>query len=384
MPMRPLATGGMCYAQRMDLQAAIAGKITWAEYKRKWGALHCRCETWVCSHRDQFRPTRDSMTLIVAGTSAGIVWMVSDTLITGGDISLRDRHYQIKCVPSNDAKALIGFAGDLHHGVRLMEQAAHMPSGESVVRVLMKAQLEHASVDFLYAFVDHEVPRLFKISSGSAAEVQATYVGHQAAFEDFQFIRHAAELDPVPKALETFMFGTKAPSHIPKDVSAVTLSMLRLFMQRGERDVGGWAVPHVLVREGAFMCGYCHSVSDPILDKIFPGSIVPHGTAEAGGYGLSVTEFGKGEGLVVYWRQKPGGLILTRQDSGHGKIEITGHPSEFKNKALEALGKSVDIFFGDLPSGQPESLLILVGDNGKPVAAIAKRGSDLINIRFKR
>jgi Relaxase/Mobilisation nuclease domain len=36
-PTRPLATGGMCYAQRMDLQAAIAGKITWAEYNRKWG-----------------------------------------------------------------------------------------------------------------------------------------------------------------------------------------------------------------------------------------------------------------------------------------------------------------------------------------------------------
>jgi hypothetical protein len=36
-PVRPLATGGMCYAQRMDLQAAIEGKITWAEYNRKWG-----------------------------------------------------------------------------------------------------------------------------------------------------------------------------------------------------------------------------------------------------------------------------------------------------------------------------------------------------------
>jgi hypothetical protein len=35
---RPIATGGMCYAQRMDLQAAIAGKITWEEYDRKWGA----------------------------------------------------------------------------------------------------------------------------------------------------------------------------------------------------------------------------------------------------------------------------------------------------------------------------------------------------------
>ena len=36
-PLRPMATGGMGYAQRMDLQAAIADKITWAEYNRKWG-----------------------------------------------------------------------------------------------------------------------------------------------------------------------------------------------------------------------------------------------------------------------------------------------------------------------------------------------------------
>ena len=36
-PVRPLATGGMCHAQRIDLQAAIEGKITWAEYARKWG-----------------------------------------------------------------------------------------------------------------------------------------------------------------------------------------------------------------------------------------------------------------------------------------------------------------------------------------------------------
>ena len=36
-PVRPVVTGGMCYAQRMDLQAAIAGKITWAEYNRTWG-----------------------------------------------------------------------------------------------------------------------------------------------------------------------------------------------------------------------------------------------------------------------------------------------------------------------------------------------------------
>jgi hypothetical protein len=37
-PTRPVATGGMCHAQGMDLQAALEGKITWAEYNRKWGA----------------------------------------------------------------------------------------------------------------------------------------------------------------------------------------------------------------------------------------------------------------------------------------------------------------------------------------------------------
>ena len=177
------------------------------------------------------------MTLIVAGISAGTAWMVSDTLIAGGDIPLRDRHYQIKCVPSNDTKALIGFAGDVHHGARLMEQAADMPSGENVVRMLVHAQREHASVDFLYAFLDQDLPRLFRISDGTAAEVPATYIGQQTAFEDFQRIRHAAEIDPVPKALETFMFGTRAPGNISGDVGTVTASMLRLFMQRGERDV---------------------------------------------------------------------------------------------------------------------------------------------------
>ena len=317
------------------------------------------------------------MTIIVAGISAGVAWMVSDTLITGGNIPLRDREYQIKCVPSSDTKALISFAGEAHHGARLMEQAADMPSGENVVRMLADAQGEYAGVDFLYAFSDQELPRLFKLSGGTATEVAATYIGEQTAFEDFQSIRHAVDIDPVPKAMETFMFGTRAPNKIPEDVSAVTVSMLRLFMQRGERDVGGWAVPYVLLKEGAFMCGYGYSVSDPILDKIKPGSIVPHGTAEAGGYGLSVTELGKGEGLVVYWRQLPGGLVLTRQDSGYGKLEITGHPSEFKSSALEVLGKSVDIFFGDKPRGTPESLIILRDDDGKPAVAIAKRGNDL-------
>jgi hypothetical protein len=36
-PMRPIAHGGMSQAQLIDLHAAMEGKITWAEYFRKWG-----------------------------------------------------------------------------------------------------------------------------------------------------------------------------------------------------------------------------------------------------------------------------------------------------------------------------------------------------------
>jgi hypothetical protein len=44
------------------------------------------------------------MTLIVAGISAGTAWMVSDTLITGGDIPLRDRQYvtSVSAEPKQD------------------------------------------------------------------------------------------------------------------------------------------------------------------------------------------------------------------------------------------------------------------------------------------
>ena len=149
--------------------------------------------------------------------------------------------------------------------------------------------------------------------------------------------------------------------------------MLRTFLQRAERDVGGWAVPYVLVSEGVYMCGYAHGVSDPILDRIGPGAIVPHGTAEAGGYGLSVTEFGGLEGMVVYYRQLPGGLVLIREKLGYRTVRIDGAPAAFRAKASDLLGAPVDIFFGeDTPVGLPESITVLRDEDGQPAAAIAQ------------
>jgi hypothetical protein len=317
------------------------------------------------------------MTLVVAGVAAGTGWIISDTLLTGGTIQLRDREYQIKCFPSHDGQALVSFSGDAHNGGKLIEQAAGMPSGQSVIDMLRQAQTEHQKIDFLYMFLSEGVPRLFKICRGAAHEVLATYIGEKDAFEEFQRIRHADKIDPVPKSIEHFIFGTRAPSRIPTAVSSITVSMLRLFVRRAERDIGGWAVPYVLMREGVYMCGYAHAVSDPILDLVAPGTVVPHGTAEAGGYGLAVTELGKLEGMVVYRRQTPGGLVLIREATGYRTVLIEGTPAEFRAKAFDLLGKSVDIWFGDTPLGIPESITIFRDERGEPAMAIASHGNNL-------
>jgi hypothetical protein len=318
------------------------------------------------------------MTLVVAGVIAGKGWIVSDTLITGGTIQLRDREYQVKRLPAQDRRSLVAFSGDAHDGGELIEQAAAMPIGQTTISFLCEAQAKNPGIDFLYMFLDEGLARLFKMSKGNAQEVPATYIGEKSAFEQFQYIRHATEIDPVPKSFENFIFGSRAPSEIPDIISATTVSMLRTFLERAERDVGGWAVPYVLVPEGAYMCGYAHGVSDPILDKIGPGAVVPHGTAEAGGYGLSVTEFGDLEGMVVYRRQMPGGLVLIREKHGYRTVRIDGAPAAFRAKASDLLGAPVDILFGeDTPVGLPESITILRDEDGQPAAAIAKRGNSL-------
>ncbi len=318
------------------------------------------------------------MTLVVAGVSAGKGWIVSDTLITGGTIHLRDREHQIKCLPAEDRRSLVAFSGDAHNGAEIIEQAAAMPSGQNTISVLCKAQVKNPLIDFLYMFLDEGAARLFKISRGSAKEVLATYIGEKSAFEQFQHIRHATEIDPVPKSVEKFIFSSRAPSEIPDGISGATISMLRMFLRRAERDVGGWAMPYALVPEGVYMCGYAHAVSDPILDKVGPGAIIPHGTAEAGGYGLSVTELIDPGGVVVYHHQMPGGLVLIREERGYKTVQINGAPGEFRAKASNMFGKPVDIFFGeDTPVGLPESITILRDEGGQPAAAIAKRGNVL-------
>jgi hypothetical protein len=125
--------------------------------------------------------------------------------------------------------------------------------------------------------------------------------------------------------------------------------------------------------EGTFFCGYGYAVSDPILKRIGPGALVPHGTAEAGGLGLYVTEFGRGNGMVVYWLQLPGGTVFVRGENGYDAREFRGPPSEFKQQALESLGKPVELLFGDQPTGPARSIAVMLDETGIPSIAIAKR-----------
>lgn len=301
--------------------------------------------------------------------------MVSDAAITGGDIPLRDREYEIKILPSLDGGALIGFAGDQHHGARILRSATESAAGHHTLNALIAEHLQYPSVDLAYGYVDEHGAHLFRISQGEARQLPAFHIGNSEAFDHFQRIRHATEIDPAPKAVETFILG--APVPIPEPLHIATVAMLRLFAERLERDVGGWALPYLLTPDRAFLCGYAYSVSDPILAHVAPGSLVPHGTPEAGGFGLSVTELGHAEGLVVYWPQLPGGYLFVRTGTAFEKIKITGSPSEFKEAALRTLGKPVEIWFGDKPLGRPDSVTVVTGDDGKPAMTIARRGNNL-------
>jgi hypothetical protein len=242
---------------------------------------------------------------------------------------------------------------------------------------LFNSHLQNSSIDFAYGYVDDSGPHLVRVSQGEAKEVPTLHIGLTDAFEHFQRIRHDAEIDAIPEAVSIRFSGSRATDPVPDGLNTAITSMLRLFAERSERDVGGWPVPYHLTGGGAFFCGYVYSASDPILTKIGPGSIVPHGTAEAGGFGLSVTELGKGDGLVVYWRQQPGGTVYRRTADGYEVLKFEGTPSQFKERASAAVGQLVEIMFNDQPAGPPDSVIVMRDENGIPSMVLVRHGNAL-------
>src|SRR5262249_11160319 len=104
------------------------------------------------------------------------------------------------------------------------------------------------------------------------------------------------------------------------------------------------------------------------------GASLPHGTAEAGGFGLSITEVGHADGLTVYWLQQPGGMVFLRDANGYERSSFEGTPNEFIARASAATGKKIELWFGEQPTGIPQSITVMRDESGVPSIAIAKHG----------
>jgi hypothetical protein len=164
---------------------------------------------------------------------------------------------------------------------------------------------------------------------------------------------------------------------MPNDLSVAIRSMIDLFADRQQRDVGGWALPYLLTAAGAHFCFYAYSVSDPVFDQLAPGSIVGHGTPEGGGSTLSVTELGHNDGMVVHRLQLPGGVVLQRTPEGYVQHSFRGGPSEFEDAVRAALSREVELFVGDQPLGPAQRLTVMRGKDGNIDLTIADHGNGL-------
>ena len=300
---------------------------------------------------------RPALTLVLASIEGSEIWMVADTAVTGAPLDLRQREYCLKIEVAKNKKALIGFAGDVRTGLDAALVAASETSHESTIQFLTSTS-QTSDVEFCYAYFNTDGPRLVHVACGNTKTVSTLHLGNHSAFEDFQKIRHGKIDSYAPLALKTFLFGTKFPLQ-SKHLGSAIQCMIELFAWRTDHDVGGWASPYILTPDGAYFCDYCFAVSDPIFDRIAPGSIVPHGTATEGGSSLSVTELGDQEGEVVYWPQVPGGTIYQRTLQGHSVHRLDGAPEEFKQRALERLGQPVSIWIGEQPPGSINKVSIL-------------------------
>lgn len=311
------------------------------------------------------------MTLLVAGIDEASAWMVADTAITEGEISPRERVYKPKIEAAHNS-SLLGFAGDFHYGQRTIREAALLPPGEAVLDFLVKGHREVPSVDFAYAFWTGHGPRLFRITGRGAEELATLHLGDDYAFNTFQSIRHKDFIDHAPKALHQLLCAVEGLDTVPEGLMTAISTMQQLFASRQEHNVGGWAVPYLLTKNGAQLCSYAYAVTDPILDKLPSGTLIPHGTAEAGGFGLSFTSLQEGDGMVVYWLQRPGGLVILRTEGGYEVHNFLGTPTVFRGQVQAALGRAAHLWFGDQPAGTPKSVSFLRDEHGRPRLAVTQ------------
>ncbi|MBB3122460.1 hypothetical protein [Pseudoduganella violacea] len=319
------------------------------------------------------------MTLLVAGACEGGAWMVADTAITGETMPTRSREYRIKIEPIQES-ALIGFANVPSVATQTIRSAATKPQGMQTVEFLLQEHRKGQHADFIYAYLQDNVSHLYCIKDGKATKSAVAFIGSHDAFSAFQEIKHARTLNPAPDAMHIFLAGHAGTSPSPNeqkpqlytDVTAAILAMENLFSKSSERGVGGTAIPYIVTGTGTFLYNYGYSVTDPGINKLKPGSLVMHGTPQFGGYGVSVTELRERDGIVIYWLQRPGGIVWLKSNDWYEPHHFSGSPSQFKAAVSTTLGREVDLWFGDEEQGAPESLRLLHDHVGRPRLIMAE------------
>lgn len=274
-------------------------------------------------------------------------------------------------------QALAGFAGDVHHGQRIVRALRDMETGKRSLDFLVAEQRKHSHTAFAYGYWGADGAKLFRVEDGEVIELQSLNIGDSAAFEKYQSIRLRPDIDPAPNATHSIKVASMLPSNPPKDLSPAIEAFMRLFASTSDRTVGGFPTPFLLTADGARLCPYAYSVSDPIADELDAGAVIPHGTAEQGGYGFSLTEMPNQLGMVAYWLQRPGGLLIKISDSWYDVIPLQGTPPEFRASAQLYAGAQVDLWFGGGPITKPNRIFMMRDDNGRVRQAIAQEGNNL-------
>jgi hypothetical protein len=322
------------------------------------------------------------LTLLVAGADDTQAWMIADTAVTDAMKSPRHRNNQPKIIPVS-GRSLIGFAGDVDQAHEIIEEASALAAGEPVLAALLKGHKRSRKVvgedrcaEFAYALMEN-APRLWRVANARIFDVRVLHLGSRRAFSKFQALRHDNRLDHAPDALHQLLLSSRLEPEPSKMISHGVNTFFRLFPATTDREVGGWPTPYRLTSSGVELCSYAYSVTDPIIGKLAPGSVIPHGTAEHGGFGLSLTELGAGDGMVVYWRQRQAGSVFVRNGARYMRHDFDGGPGAFKAAVRHALGYTIDLWFSDEPIGKANSTVMMSDQHDRGRVALKSEGNKL-------
>jgi hypothetical protein len=324
------------------------------------------------------------MTLLIAGTNGSVAWMVADTAISNPLTPVQTRLNRPKIIPARN-KSLIGYAGDADVGELAIFQASILDPGRPVIDALAAVQKTHGSVEFAYAYMVDGHSTLVKIADGQIHHENALFLGDHQAFQDFQTLRHQAEVDPPPDAVgmihaflrDTLESETNADIRLPPGLTTIIRVMTLLFARNSDRHVGGFVVPFVLTKYGAQLLCYRFSISDAVTRTLAPGSLLPQGTAAGGGYDMEMLDLPGAHGFYVFILQVPGGFLYTRRNDGYEEARYEGNWPQFQSWLTAKTGTEVG--HGSFGAHIPQKKTALWGmfdTRGKLVQGVASSGTD--------